>query len=92
MKSDIKKFRPNTVISGVETEFSEDYWRELDVAGNKVLLTQNCNRCVSLNLDDDTSTIATGPEGKLLVNLSKDRRVDPDAKYSPIFGAVWFLP
>ena len=91
MKGDIRKFRPNIVISGAETEFAEDYWRELDNSGNKVLLTQNCNRCVSLNLDYDSGTFSTGPEGKVLANLSKDRHIDPGARYSPTFGRYGFF-
>lgn len=91
MQADITKFRPNIVVSGSEEEFAEDFWRELDINGNKVLLTQNCNRCVSLNLDYDTGNFAEGEAGKVLANLSKDRRVDPGAKYSPVFGRYGFL-
>lgn len=91
MVGDITKFRPNIVISGAEGEFSEDYWRELDISGHKVLLTQNCNRCVSLNLNYETGDFGSGPAGKVLANLTKDRRVDPGAKYSPIFGRYGFI-
>ena len=90
-EGDITKFRPNIVIGGAEEEYAEDFWREIEINGNKVLLTQNCNRCVSLNLDYNTGDFATGEVGKVLANLSRDRRVDPGAKYSPVFGRYGFL-
>ncbi len=100
MQRDITKFRPNVVVSGATDEFCEDYWRELSIAssngpqsgkGTKILLTQNCGRCVSLNLDYDTGDFATGEAGKMLAKLSKVRRVDAGAKYSPVFGRYGFL-
>lgn len=91
VEGDITKFRPNIVIGGAEEEYAEDFWREVEINGNKVLLTQNCNRCVSLNLDYETGDFATGEVGKVLANLSRDRRVDPGAKYSPVFGRYGFL-
>lgn len=91
IEGDITKFRPNIVVEGAEGEYVEDFWRELDINGNKVLLTQNCNRCVSLNLDYNTGNFADGEVGKVLANLSKVRRVDPGAKYSPVFGRYAFL-
>ncbi|KAF2167762.1 hypothetical protein M409DRAFT_21913 [Zasmidium cellare ATCC 36951] len=85
---DIRKFRPNIVIGGSSEEFVEDFWAELSIGedNKKVLLTQNCNRCVSLNLDFNNGKFADGPEGKVLAGLAKDRRVDPNAKWSPVFG------
>lgn len=93
VKPDIRKFRPNIVISGAKEEFIEDFWAEISIGkdGKRVLLTQNCNRCVSLNLDLDKGIFAEGPEGKVLAGLAKDRRVDPAAKYSPVFGRYGFL-
>ncbi|KAK4495575.1 hypothetical protein PRZ48_012843 [Zasmidium cellare] len=90
---DIRKFRPNIVVGGASEEFVEDFWAELSIGTDdkKVLLTQNCNRCVSLNLDFDNGKFADGPEGKVLAGLAKDRRVDPNAKWSPVFGRYGFL-
>jgi len=56
-----------------------------------IILTQNCARCVSLNVDYSTGKIGTGESGKVLKKLMKDRRVDPGAKWSPIFGRYGFL-
>lgn len=57
----------------------------------KIILTQNCARCVSLNVDYATGKIGTGESGKVLKKLMKDRRVDAGAKWSPIFGRYGFL-
>jgi uncharacterized protein YcbX len=91
IEGDITKFRPNIVIVGSDEEYAEDFWREVDINGNKVLLTQNCNCCVSLNLDYDTGNFAEGEVGKVLANLSKFRRVDPGAKYLLVFGRYGFF-
>ena len=88
---DISKFRPNIIISGAETEFEEDFWGELEIGGLKLILTQNCARCNSLNVDYKTGKVGEGESGKILKKLQSDRRVDPGAKWSPIFGRYGFL-
>ncbi|CAK7199988.1 hypothetical protein SEUCBS139899_002676 [Sporothrix eucalyptigena] len=57
----------------------------------RLLLTSNCARCTSLNVDYATGTRAAGELGEVLKRLSKDRRVDPGTKYSPVFGRYAFL-
>lgn len=91
---DITKFRPNIVIAGAYEAFEEDFWRELaigDDGATRLLLTSNCARCASVNVDYDTGKPAEGEPGKILKLLQKDRRVDPGMKYSPIFGRYGFL-
>ena len=91
---DITKFRPNVVVKGSTEAFEEDYWAELAIGGSdgvNLVLTQNCARCASLNVDYATGKQHTGEAGKILGKLSKDRRVDPGAKWSPIFGRYGFL-
>jgi uncharacterized protein YcbX len=88
---DISKFRPNIVISGAEEAFEEDYWGELSIGELKVVLTQNCSRCASLNVDYKTGRVGEGEAGKILKLLQRDRRVDLGAKWSPIFGRYGFL-
>lgn len=89
---DISKFRPNIIVSGAESEFEEDYWAELEIGAHlKLVLTQNCARCNSLNVDYKTGKVGEGESGKVLKKLQSDRRVDPGAKYSPIFGRYGFL-
>jgi uncharacterized protein YcbX len=89
---DITKFRPNIVVAGADQEFEEDYWAELAVGENlKIVLTANCARCNSLNVDYATGKVGTGESGKVLKKLQSDRRVDQGAKYCPIFGRYGFL-
>ncbi|TQN66248.1 Mitochondrial amidoxime reducing component 2 [Colletotrichum shisoi] len=97
------KFRPNIVVEDPEeAPFAEDFWAELALpasgpgpgpgpSGARLLLTANCGRCSSLNVDYDRGRPAAGPEGKLLNALMRDRRVDPGHKYAPVFGRYAFL-
>lgn len=98
---DITKFRPNIVLSGATNAYEEDFWGGLTFPTRNVqegeqesfdlILTQNCARCVSINIDYETGKYGTGQDGSMLKMLSKDRRVDKGAKYSPIFGRYAFL-
>lgn len=90
---DRTRFRPNIVVSGAETAYEEDYWTELGIGSGRarLLLTGNCVRCVSLNVDFQTGKIGTGNHGNVFKKLMGDRRVDPGAKYSPVFGRYSFL-
>ncbi|TLS22469.1 uncharacterized protein PpBr36_09906 [Pyricularia pennisetigena] len=93
----MSKFRPNIVVDDpAEAPFAEDFWAELSLPGStqrnaRFLLTANCGRCSSLNVDYSLGRAASGPEGKLLNTLMKERRVDPGHKYAPIFGRYAFL-
>ncbi|KAB8266783.1 SHMT-domain-containing protein [Aspergillus minisclerotigenes] len=89
---DLRKTRPNIVISGAKTAFEEDFWAEL-IVGEKIrlLLTANCIRCQSLNVDYMTGKMGTGDSGNILKKLMKDRRVDKGARFSPVFGRYLFL-
>ncbi|KAJ6103217.1 hypothetical protein N7486_005644 [Penicillium sp. IBT 16267x] len=90
---DHTKFRPNIVVSGADSAFEEDFWTELVVGPTKarLLLTGNCVRCQSLNVDYQTGNMAEGETGMVLKKLMKDRRVDRGAKFSPVFGRYSFL-
>jgi glycine hydroxymethyltransferase len=94
---DRTKFRPNIVISGAGEAFEEDFWGALTVGAqlgresSKLLLTGNCVRCQSLNVDYETGKMGTGESGAVLKKLMKDRRVDSGAKFSPVFGRYAFL-
>ncbi|KAE8348615.1 serine hydroxymethyltransferase-domain-containing protein [Aspergillus coremiiformis] len=91
-KMDLTKTRPNIVISGAETAFEEDFWAELSVRDNiRLLLTANCIRCQSLNVDYTTGKMGTGENGTIFKKLMKDRRVDKGARFSPVFGRYTFL-
>ncbi|KAJ6172390.1 hypothetical protein N7470_001457 [Penicillium chermesinum] len=90
---DPTKFRPNIVVSGAEEAFEEDFWTELVIGPNKarLLLTGNCVRCPSLNVNYTTGKMSEEDSGMVLKRLMKDRRVDRGAKYSPVFGRYSFL-
>lgn len=88
---DMYKFRPNIVVDG-EDEWAEDFWAELTVTEqHRLLLTGNCLRCTSLNVDYNTGKPAAGEAGTVLKKLMKDRRVDKGNKWSPVFGRYAFL-
>jgi uncharacterized protein YcbX len=94
VEMDITKFRANLVLSGAETAFEEDFWGELDFGdGKRIVLTANCGRCKSLNVDYETGENGTAKDGtgEVLKLLQRDRRVDPGMKYSPIFGRYGFV-
>ncbi|RAL15050.1 MOSC domain protein [Aspergillus homomorphus CBS 101889] len=96
LKMDVTKFRPNIVVAGANEAFEEDFWAEVVVGSDeerktRLLLTANCIRCQSLNVDYATGAMAQGKTGNVLKKLMKDRRVDKGAKYSPVFGRYVFL-
>lgn len=89
---DVTKFRPNIVLQGSPNAFDEDFWREIKVRDDvDLILTHNCVRCKSINIDYATGRPGTGESGKILKKLMKDRRVDAGTKYSPVFGRYAFL-
>lgn len=100
---DITKFRPNIVLSGSPAAYDEDFWGGLILKhktdegesnaaqGFELILTQNCARCVSINIDYSTGKQGQGETGAVFRKLMKDRRVDKGTKYSPIFGRYGFL-
>ncbi len=96
IEMDIKKFRPNIVVSGSLAVWDEDFWAGLHIkTGNEgevgMPLTANCIRCASINIDYSTGKPGIGEDGKMLKKLMKDRRVDKGAKYSPVFGRYGYL-
>lgn len=95
VEMDLTKFRANIVLSGSPAAYAEDFWGELTFGGERegkrILLTGNCGRCKSLNVDYTTGESGTGRDGEVLKLLQSDRRVDPGMKYSPIFGRYGFV-
>jgi uncharacterized protein YcbX len=89
---DMTKFRANIILRKSPVAFDEDFWGQLIFGDNtRIILTGNCGRCVSLNIDYATGTSGAGRDGQVLKLLSSDRRVDPGMKYSPIFGRYGFV-
>lgn len=98
IEMDIRKFRPNVVLTGSPAPWDEDYWGAINIhrgnddgEGINMPLTANCIRCTSINIDYETGKPGKGEEGKMLKKLMGDRRVDKGAKYSPIFGRYGYL-
>ena len=88
---DITKFRSNIILKNSPSAYDEDFWGELIFGDDtKIILTTNCGRCTSLNIDYCTGKSGTGRDGMMLKLLNKDRRVDEGYKYSPIFGRYGF--
>ena len=101
-KMDVTKFRPNIVVSGSAKEYDEDFWGSLTITNDmrsddwkgykaEFVLTQNCARCKSINVDYSTGKQGTDEAGTVLKKLMRDRRVDKGTKYSPIFGRYGFF-
>jgi len=92
VEMDVTKFRANVLLKTSDPAWVEDYWSELTFGDGqaKILLTGNCGRCKSLNVDYNTGEPGTGRDGEVLKLLQKDRRVDLGTKYSPIFGRYGF--
>ncbi|KAE8145149.1 MOSC domain-containing protein [Aspergillus avenaceus] len=89
---DLTKFRPNIVVTGAKAAYEEDFWAELLVGGGaRLLMTANCIRCQSVNVDYATGKMGRGESGSVFKKLMKDRRVDKGAKFSPVFGRYGFL-
>jgi uncharacterized protein YcbX len=88
----LEKFRPNIVVDGEGRAWDEDFWSELTVLplGARIVLTSNCARCTSINVDLSKGRMGDGESGKLLKKMMRDRRVDTGNKWSPIFGRYGF--
>ncbi|KAL8767578.1 MAG: hypothetical protein Q9209_005950 [Squamulea sp. 1 TL-2023] len=96
LQADVTKFRPNIVLEGAESPYEEDYWGAVSILSESIhpvdiVLTQNCLRCQSLDIDYSTGTYGKGDKGTVLKKLMRDRRVDEGKKYSPVFGRYGFL-
>ena len=88
----LEKFRPSRVVDGEGGAWDEDFWGELTLLpiGVRIVLTSNCSRCTSINVDLEKGRMGEGESGKLLKKLMRDRRVDKGNKWSPIFGRYGF--
>lgn len=89
---DVRKFRPNIILADAEAPWAEDFWAQLTINSSiSLVLTQNCARCASINVDFATGKPGTAESGSILKKLMKDRRVDKGTKFSPVFGRYGFV-
>ncbi|KAH7317849.1 MOSC domain-containing protein [Rhexocercosporidium sp. MPI-PUGE-AT-0058] len=86
-----EKFRPNIIVDGTEA-WEEDFWKTLTFprSGGRVVLTSNCARCTSVNVDLEHGSMGGGESGQLLKKMMKDRRIDMGKKWEPVFGRYGF--
>jgi uncharacterized protein YcbX len=91
-KAVLEKFRPNIVVDGEGKAWDEDFWGEVTIArtGLRIVITANCARCTSINVDLDRGRMGEGESGSLLKKMMRDRRIDVGKKWSPIFGRYGF--
>lgn len=91
---DIRKTRPNIVVSGQQA-WEEDFWGEIAIAEGegevKISLQHNCLRCQSLNVDFKSGVYSKEKNMQVLKLLQKDRRVDTVKKYNAVFGRYGFI-
>ena len=50
---DVRRFRPNIVIDGVEA-FAEETWRQIKIGGVRFEILDSCERCILTTRDPDT--------------------------------------
>jgi len=88
----LEKFRPNIVVDGDGRAWDEDFWAELKLLrlGGEIVLTSNCARCTSINVDLEKGRMGVGESGKLLKKMMRERRVDRGSRWTPIFGRYGF--
>lgn len=67
---EMKRFRPNFVVSGTEP-FAEDFWKYIKIGDNNFEVAKPCERCVLTTINPVTGT--KGPEP--LKTLASYRRV-----------------
>jgi uncharacterized protein YcbX len=91
-KAVLEKFRPNVVVDGEGKAWDEDFWGEVTIArmGLRIVLTANCARCTSINVDLERGRMGDGESRSLLKKMMRDRRIDVGNRWSPIFGRYGF--
>ena len=60
----MKRFRPNLVVSGVETAHEEDQWRQIRVGEAVFDLPKLCDRCSIPNVNPKTGEYSTDRHGQ----------------------------
>ena len=96
----ITKFRPNIVLAGSTGAYDEDFWSELRVKAKEqdgseisdpvdIILTQNCARCKSINVDYSTGKQGLDESGTILKKLMNDvsTKVQSIALFSDDMGS-----
>ena len=80
-----------TAVAAAAAKDDENPSSKAKARQTRLILTANCARCVSINIDYKTGRQGKGESGGTLKKLMKDRRVDMGNKWSPVFGRYGFL-
>jgi len=87
----IYNFRPNIIVSGVDTPYGEDYWREIQI-GDKVKLRwfRSCLRCLLPTVDQETGIRdpAQEPWKTLQTYRRKPDLYGPKAQFGTYLGPI----
>ena len=67
----MERFRPNFVVSQTKP-FAEDFWGNIKIGALDFLVTKSCERCILINIDQDSAMKGTEP----LKTLAGYRRAD----------------
>lgn len=71
---EMKRFRPNLVISGCEP-FAEDQWKRIRIGDVSFRLVKPCSRCVIPSIDPATAEKSAEPTKTLATYRRKDNRI-----------------
>lgn len=73
---DLRRFRPNLVLHGVEAPFAEDGWAELRIGELRFYPRKPCSRCPIVDVDPDAGERAPGVLSALSTLRRRGNRVD----------------
>lgn len=78
---DVRRFRPNIVVSGVEA-FAEDHWQSIKINGVEFELLDACSRCILTTRDPDSG--AAHPDKQPMMALREHHARQKDGE--PLLG------
>lgn len=70
-KIPMSRFRPNLVIDGASRPYAEDEWNQLKIEDLMIELTQNCSRCMMVNIDQSYGVKASNEPLQVLAQSRK---------------------
>ncbi|KAJ7584242.1 hypothetical protein C8J56DRAFT_830290 [Mycena floridula] len=75
----VERFRPNIIVSGVDTPFGEDDWQEMEIEGRdeRFLLPIRCPRCMFPNVDTITGKRDSAMPNNALMQYRKVEKIMP---------------
>lgn len=70
-KIPMSRFRPNLVIDGASQPYAEDEWNQIKIQDLIIEVTQNCSRCVMINIDQNLGEKASNEPLQVLAQTRK---------------------